>query len=163
MVNNKTELARISWKEAMEPEEVRRVSDSIASSIIATLTTPTAGSHRLFFIVPTPIPYKKAEEELFSAFDDRKKATGKLRAVSLPQKGKCYVVSGKRCFRMLLPYVFSLGPPELTFIAANCPFDFYAEESVIAKVVVEMLMDEPNADLEYKGFHFDSGDLVESF
>lgn len=163
MVKDKEEHFGISWGEDMGPEDIHRVTDSIVSAITDSFKAPTAGYHRLYFVVPTPVPYAKAEAKLFSAFYASKKMTGELRAVALPRKGKCYVISGEKCFRKLLPLVFDLGPPELTFIAANCTFDICAEEDVIVRFVFRTVKGEFPADCDIKGLHFDSGDLIESF
>lgn len=163
MVNIKEGLPAITWEEDMEPEDVSSVSDAIVSAITAVLKPSTAESHRLFFVVPTPVPYAKAESELFYAFKAGGKTTGKLRAVTLARKGRCYVISGEQCFRMLLPHIFNLGPPELTFIAGNCTFDFSAEKNTISGFVLRAIKGEPCPDCDFQGLHFDSGDLIESF
>jgi hypothetical protein len=163
MVNIKEGLAAITWEEDMAPEDVSSVSDAIVSAITAALKPPAAESHRLFFVVPTPVPYSKAESALFSAFKASGKTTGKLRAVTLDRKGRCYLISGEQCFKMLLPHVFNLGPPEFTFIAGNCKFDFSAEENTISGFVLGAIKGEPCVDCDFQGLHFDSGDLIESF
>jgi hypothetical protein len=65
MVNIKEGLPANTWEEDMEPEAVNSVSNSIVSAITGVLKSPAAESHRLFFVVPTPVPYAKAESELF--------------------------------------------------------------------------------------------------
>ena len=160
---NKAELPLITWEEDFGPEDVRRVSYMIVATITAALASPTAEQERMFFVVPTPTPYAKAEAELLSAFGAERTAAGELRVVTLPRGGRCYVTSGESRFRALLPHSFRLGPPELTFIAANCGFDLSAAEGDIVKFVLGVLGDVPCATNDVAGMHFDSGDLVELF
>jgi hypothetical protein len=160
---NKTDLPIITWEEDFEPEDERRVSGLIVTTITAALALPADGYERLFFVVPTPTPYAKAEAEMLSAFDTKRVVAKELRIVALPRGGRCYVTSGDMRFRRLLPHAFRLGPPELTFIAANCEFDLTAAQSDIVPFVLKALAKMPSAASDVAGMHFDSGDLVEMF
>lgn len=162
MVTNTT-LPHISWEENFGPEDMHRVSDIIVETITNVLTVPTDGRKRLFFVVPTPPPYVKAEVELLAAANASDAAKA-LRVVKLTHKGRCYAISSEKQFRALIPHAFHLGPPELTFIAANCGFDLAATESEIANFVLNVLEDVSFvATGDLVGMHFDSGDLVELF
>jgi hypothetical protein len=160
---NKRDLPIITWEEDFGPEDERRVSGLIVATITAGLALPADGCERLFFVVPTPTPYTKAEAEMLSAFGEKRGAAEKLRIVALPRAGRCYVTSGEMRFRELLPHAFRLGPPELTFIAANCEFDHKAAQSDIVTFVLEALAKTPSSTNDVAGMHFDSGDLVELF
>jgi len=163
MVNG-MELSRISWEENFGPEESRRTADLIVAAITSSLAPPAAGYKRLFFVVPTPTPYAKAEEALFAAASAAGMAERDLRLVPMPSGGKCYAISGESQFRMLIPNVFHLGPPELTFIAANCEFDLAVTQEEIANFVLRALRGaSPTKTNDLVGMHFDSGDLVEMF
>lgn len=160
----RAELPCISWEEDLGPDDIRRVSDLILATITDALALPADGSNRLFFVVPTPIPYVRAEAELLAAAATPGTEARELRVVTLPQGGKCYVIPGEERFRALLPYIFRLGPPELTFIAANCKFDLTAAENEIINFVYAVLGDAlSNSTCDVTGMHFDSGDLVELF
>lgn len=159
---NKAELPAITWEENFGPEEDRRVSDLIVSTITAQLASPLAEREWLFFIVPTPSPYEKAEVNLLSALGAT--VSKDLRVVTLPRGGRCYMTTGEERFGVLLPHIFHMGPPELTLIAANCGFDLTATEDEIAKFVLTALKGVSSATpRDVVGMHFDSGDLVELF
>lgn len=157
-------LPPISWEENFGPEDEIRVSSVIVETITRALAAPAERRQRLFFIVPTPTPYAKAESALLAAAVAAGMAAKDLRVLALPHGGRCYAVSGEAGLRMLVPHAFRLGPPELTFIAANCGFDLGAPEADIARFVLDALRSEPSAaKRDLAGLHFDSGDLVESF
>lgn len=157
------ELPRISWEEDFGAKDVRRVSDLIVATITAGLASPAVGRKRLFFVVPTPTPYAKAEAKFLAASTAGTPAR-EFRVVTLPHGGTCYAASAEERFRALLPHAFRMGPPELTVIAVNCVFDLTAPEDEIAKFVLAALGDAPStATRDVAGMHFDSGDLVEVF
>jgi hypothetical protein len=152
-------IPKICWEENLGPDEMRRVSDGIVCGLTSRLALPME-RNRLFFVIPTPSPYAKAEAEMLSAL-----ATAcTLRLVRLPKGGRCYVVSDESGFRLLIPLAFRLGPPELTLFAANCDFGAAAEEEQIASFVLNVLRDSSSlAGQDVAGFHFDSGDLLSAF
>ncbi|MDD1620691.1 MAG: hypothetical protein LUQ11_04365 [Methylococcaceae bacterium] len=157
------ELPRISWEENFGPEEINRIADLIVATITGSLAPPAGGRQRLFFVVPTPTPYAKAEKELFAAAGEAGMEKD-LRWVNLPNGGRCYAISGESQFRRLIPSTFRLGPPELTFIAANCEFDLATTAGEITDFVLSALRAESRAAMnDFVGMHFDSGDLVEMF
>lgn len=161
---NKADLPRISWEEDFGPQEADRVSGEIVAAISGNLPTPAAGFERLYFIVPTPAPYTRAEAEFLAAAAKEGSTPQNVRVVALSHGGKCYVFGTEGLFKALLPNAFRMGPPELTLIAANCSLDLASSESDIAGFVLAALKDDP-AGLagDMAGIHFDSGDLVEVF
>lgn len=135
-----------------------------SSPLTAELTVPAQGQERWFFVVPTPVPYDKAEAEFLEAVQDTGESPAGFFVLLLPRGGKCYATRDLVRFQALLPRAFDLGPPELTFVAANCPFDQTATEHALAGFVISVL----DASLsprpgQISGMHFDSGDLVEVF
>jgi hypothetical protein len=157
------ELPQISWEEDFSREDERRVSGQIVATITSKLTPPAAGCSRLYFFVPTPAPYTKAEAKLLLALDAEGITAKELRVLTLPHGGRCYVVSDENHFRTLLPHAFHLGPPELTFVVANCRFDISSAEEDIVNLVLAALRSTPSATQDIVGMHFDSGSLVELF
>jgi len=159
----KPALPDIAWEENFQPEDEARVADHILRVLLARLPPPPPQATRLFFFIPTPTPYADAETRFLAASQTGTMAGRQPRTVTLPRGGKCYVVAGADSFRKLLPHAFHLGPPELTFIAADCPFDLDAGEAQMAGFVLAALTHRATAGQHRVGMHFDSGDLVELF
>ncbi|MGR9108855.1 MAG: hypothetical protein ACU843_18200 [Gammaproteobacteria bacterium] len=88
-----------------------------------------------------------------------------MRIIQLP-RGRCYVFNSEQRFKDVLPRAFEMGPPEITLIAADCLFDLYGDEKIIAdfvlKIVLRTQADE-TAETRTAGLHFDSGELMEEF
>lgn len=154
-------LPAITWEEDFGPDDASAMSAVITATITARLKPPASGRERLFFVVPTPRPYAKAEAALLAEFGTGGADAGDLRVVTLPRGGRCYVTADERQFRALLPLAFGLGPPELTLLVANCAFDLTAPEVDIVAFVLATLGDVPSVSRDVAGMHFDSGDLVE--
>lgn len=161
---NKPDMPRISWEEGFGPQDEARVSDEIVAALTRGLPGKQPGRGRLHFIVPTPAPYDSAEAAFLAAAADEGATPREFRVIALPRNGKCYAFGTDSLFKALLSHAFSMGPPELTFIAADCGFDLHASQDAIAEFVLAILQDRSTVPAEdFTGLHFDSGDLVEAF
>jgi hypothetical protein len=159
---NKADLPVIAWEESFGPTDERLVAGQIVAAITAPLLSPSVGRRRLFFVIPTPTPYANAERDLLSAIGAE--GAQELRVLRLPHEGRCYAIDNEEQFCAWLPRFFRLGPPELTFIAANCELDLTASEDSIARFVMAALdSGASQVRRDVVGMHFDSGDLVELF
>ncbi|WP_281556712.1 hypothetical protein [Thalassomonas sp. RHCl1] len=117
----------------------------------------------MFFFIPTPAPYSAAENKLLLALEAGGVTEKKRRILSLPHSGKCYVFSSESGFLTLLAHAFHLGPPELTFIGANCHFNIGDDGESMVNFVLAALKQASQSRQDIVGLHFDSGTLVELF
>lgn len=162
MVND-PKIPLITWEENFNLDDARRVSDLIVATLTEKLASKETGHSRLFFFIPTPTPYQKAEAKLFNAFRVKDDSGCDLRVLALPQNGRCYVTSSAQCFKELIPHAFQLGPAELTFVATNCKSTLSEQEDNLVNFVLTVLEGTKSTTQEFAGMHFDSGDLVEVF
>lgn len=153
----------ISWDENLNSQEVINIANLITDTLTAALPSATEGQSQLFFTIPTPTPYSAAEQQLLATKDIQEISNSHFRIIDLPNNGKCYVLNGRGEFCRFIPHAFQLGPPELTFLAANCAFGLMSNETMISDFVVSNLKKESHLLSECTGMHFDSGDLVEVF
>ncbi|WDE00629.1 hypothetical protein [Thalassomonas actiniarum] len=160
----KPTLPQINWEEDFTLCDERRVSEQIMTTITSTLAPLPQGDSRLFFFVPTPAPYSAAQDKLLLALEAGGVTEKKRRVLSLPHGGRCYVLSSESGFLTLLAHAFHLGPPELTFIGANCHFNIGGDDGEdMVNFVLAALKQAPQSRQDIVGLHFDSGTLVELF
>ncbi|MDH5328159.1 MAG: hypothetical protein OEY58_22155 [Gammaproteobacteria bacterium] len=153
-------IPTISWEENFSYDDERRVATLILEALRSARGERISDEPMLFFFIPTPLAYDKAELEMVEGYH---KATGEqLRHIAFP-RGKAYVVASPDQFLQLVPLTFKLGPPELTFILSQCGLDLSSSEQSLSDHIVDALAKDSSADGCYAGLHFDSGDLVELF
>ena len=158
-----SEPSKISWEEDFSSEDEKRISSRILATITSGLVIPIEGQHRLYFFIPTPAPYQEAESNFAFALEAAGVKSFERRVLMLPRGGRCFAVLGDDSFLALLPLAFHLGPPELTFIAANCRFSLQTQEEEILNFILAILENGAPDPKNVSGMHFDSGDLVEVF
>jgi hypothetical protein len=152
----------ISWPEAAGPAEAARLAGEIIAGLTRPLRTPGPGQRRTYVVIPNPVPYGRAQAAFLASLAGEPGAPAGVRALDLPGGGRAYAVDGETLLLRLIPEAFSLGPPELTFIAANLPDA--PETAGEAALVAEILRNRSDlASGDLAGMHFDSGDLVERF
>ncbi len=155
----------ISWEEDFGPQEESSTSKLILNTMLTQLAAVSLTCTRLYFFIPVPTPYARAEADFIASFNTSYRKETNLRVTELPNNGRCYITSSEELFLELIPQAFNLGPAELTFIIANCQFDLNTEDATIANYLSEALQNQPNCKQtrDLSGIHFDSGDLVELF
>lgn len=167
MVKENDQTTAISLEENFTAADEHRVSALIVQTITADLTQVTERENRLYFIVPTPTPYRVAEEEMLREIGvyskNKTAADGFMRVTRLRNGATCYVISGTSIFLKVIPLAFRLGPPEVTFFAANCPFGIGVALDELSDYVLAALKADRSSGCEFIGMHFDSGDLMDTF
>ena len=154
----------ISWDESMNLAQVQEQVDATMTRLISRIEKPADGENRLYFVIPTPVPYEVSEAKFLSTLNKGHSFMNQVKTLQLSPNGKCYAVSEADRFRALLPLAFQLGPPEITMLAANCEFDLSTPETKIGAFVLSALKSNiPQPLGKIAGLHFDSGDLVRVF
>jgi hypothetical protein len=157
-------MPSLHWEENLCDEDARVMTTRIIETLTGALGPRMAGSRRLFFVVPTPSPYARAEAELLAAARSAGIGENALLVLDLPRAGRCYTVGSEDGLRRLIPAAFRLGPSELTFIVADGELDLGAPREQLTALVLAVLTDRPLGDrTRAAGLHFDSGEPVESF
>ena len=157
-------VPQICWDEGLGQDEELLIAERIMAELMLPLSKQYPDSHTLFFIVPTPTPYKAADAAFVAAATTAGASPRTFRELIFRGGGRFYATAEESMFKALLPPAFHLGPAELTLIAAHCRFDFLAPTNEIADYVLAVLQDRATARRrDFVGMHFDSGDLVEIF
>jgi len=152
----------ISWPEKADPAEEARLAGEIVAGLMHPLRSAGPGQRRTYVVVPNPVPYARAQAAFLASLASEPVAPAGVRVLDLPEGGRAYAVDDQALLRRLIPEAFRLGPPELTFIAANLPSapDAAGEAALIAPILRDQSDLAPG---DIAGMHFDSGDLVERF
>jgi hypothetical protein len=153
----------ISWSVTYDAQEEVKTSVLIVEFIDAILKPPANQQTRLFFILPVP-SYREPETTLFTALEAEGIHVTKEIRVMKHGYINCYVMNMQQHFQAALPHFFHLGRPELTFIVANCDFNFFVDERVLTDFIDEILKETPiSKTYDFLGLHFDSDDLIDCF
>jgi len=153
-------IPQISWPESADPAAEQRVVGRICTLLAASLPPLAPGQARLLFALPTPAPYDAAHAALLAGLP----AGMQIRSLTWRPHGRCYLAEGLTVWPELVPRMFRLGPPELTFLAVQGPCRIGAPAATLLQAMRLTLADQRCPDVAaHAGLHFDSGDLRERF